>query len=115
MVPAKTNRDFPRQFTHPQRLSRMTQGERVFYLREIHGHWTTSTVSSEKLGELAEAKLIEVQVGHIGVVRLTTAGKHCKLSGRSHHATSLPLSRARTAKPRPVRRRDHTPKPRPLV
>jgi len=93
----------------------MTQGECVFYLREIHGHWTTSTVSSEKLGQLAEAKLIEVQAGQPCMVRLTTTGKRCKLDGRSHYNTSLPHSRARTEKPRQWRRRDNVPKPKPLV
>ena len=93
----------------------MTEGESVFYLREIHGHWTTSTVSSEKLGQLADAKLIEVQVGHPAMVRLTSAGKQCKLDGRSRYQTTLPLSRSRNSPPRPVRRRANAPKAKPLV
>ena len=87
----------------------------MFYLREIHGHWRASTVSSEKLGELAEARLIEVQDGHTGVVRLTSAGSQCKIAGRSHYKTSLPLTRSRAATFRPARGRFDAAKAKPLV
>jgi hypothetical protein len=93
----------------------MTQGEVVFYLREIHGHWTTSTVSSEKLGELAEAKLIEMQDGAASIVRLTAAGQQCKVAGRSRYNTTLSLTRSPDARPRTFRKRTATTKPRPLV
>jgi hypothetical protein len=114
------NHDFARSRGKPRRLCAMTQGERAFYLREIHGHWTTTAVSSEKLGELAQAKLIEVQAGHLGVVRLTSAGERCKIGARSHYQNSLPLSRSRSRtaasrSSRPPRARDVVLKPKPLV
>jgi hypothetical protein len=63
----------------------MTQGETVFYLREIHSHWSTSNLSSEKLAELEAAKLIERRTEPLITVRLTPEGERCKAAGRSRH------------------------------
>jgi hypothetical protein len=60
----------------------MTQGETLFYLREIHSHWCTSNVSPEKLAELEAAKLIERGAQPMPVVRLTAEGARWKTSGR---------------------------------
>lgn len=89
----------------------------MFYLREIHGHWTASNVSAEKLAELAEAHLIEVQPGGSTVVRLTHAGRRCKLAGRSTFKTTLSTSRlpALTRAPRRRLMRSPAKLPKPLV
>jgi hypothetical protein len=60
----------------------MTQGETLFYLREIHTHWCTSNISSSKLAELETAKLIERNAHPVPVVRLTSEGARWKNSGR---------------------------------
>ena len=60
----------------------MTQGETLFYLREIHSHWSTSNVSRDKLAELAAAKLIEINDTSILAVRLTNEGAKVKSNGR---------------------------------
>jgi len=60
----------------------MTQGETLFYLREIHSHWCTSNVSREKLAELELARLIEINGTPIVAVRLTSEGAKVKTMGR---------------------------------
>ena len=62
----------------------MTQGETLFYLREIHSHWGASNLSSEKLAELEAAKLIECNHAAIAEVRLTGEGSRQKMLGRHH-------------------------------
>ena len=60
----------------------MTQGETLFYLREIQSHWSTSNVSRDKLNELEAAKLIEINSVPFIAVRLTSDGAKLKTSGR---------------------------------
>jgi hypothetical protein len=60
----------------------MTQGETLFYLREIHSHWSTSNVSRDKLAELEATKLIEINNDPIIAVRLTSEGARIKSAGR---------------------------------
>ena len=43
----------------------MTEGELRFYLREIHTYWTASRISSERVTQLCEAKLIERSIDDI--------------------------------------------------
>ncbi|HWN96808.1 MAG TPA: hypothetical protein VNT99_17400 [Methylomirabilota bacterium] len=64
----------------------MTQGETLFYLREIHTHWCTSNISTDKLAELETAKLIERNAQPVPVVRLTSEGARWKNSGRPQRA-----------------------------
>lgn len=72
----------------------MTQGETLFYLREIHSHWCTSNVSRDKLTELESAKLIEINSVPQVVVRLTSEGARMKALGRP------PTSRGRGISPK---------------
>jgi hypothetical protein len=60
----------------------MTQGETLFYLREIQSHWSTSNVSRDKLAELEAAKLIEINTVPFIAVRLTSEGARLKTAGR---------------------------------
>src|SRR5207253_1548566 len=108
---------FPRAFGASRRLCAMTQGEYLFYLREIHGHWCASNVSPDKLEELAGANLIELRPGPPPSVRLTVLGKQCKFDGRSDYKSRLPVSRRQKAKPRTQRPRatSRISRPRPLV
>ena len=71
----------------------MTQGETLFYLREIHTHWSTSNVSRDKLAVLEAAKLIEISNEPVLAVRLTSEGVRTKAIGRPDASNSrgLPL------------------------
>ena len=60
----------------------MTQGETLFYLREIHTHWCASNISADKLAELETAKLIERNMQPVPLVRLTSEGARWKTAGR---------------------------------
>ena len=60
----------------------MTQGETLFYLREIHSHWSTSNVSRDKLAQMEAAKLIEINGEPVFAVRLTSEGAKIKTMGR---------------------------------
>lgn len=80
----------------------MTQGECVFYLREIRSRWGSTKVSGEKLGELAAANLIEIQAEPVFQVRLTSTGEKYKIASRSHYHTTLPVVSA-PLRPRKVR------------
>jgi hypothetical protein len=60
----------------------MTQGETLFYLREIQSHWSTSNVSRDKLAELEAARLIEINGTPVLAVRLTSEGARTKSLGR---------------------------------
>jgi hypothetical protein len=74
----------------------MTQGETLFYLREIHQYWRTSNISSDKLVELEAAKLIERSTDPFPAVRLTRDGVRWKASGRPQNSTSsIRLNRKR--------------------
>jgi hypothetical protein len=94
----------------------MTQGETLFYLREIHAHWSTSNVSADKLAVLKAANLIEMNGQPITAVRLTREGALTKALGRPSRSTGQGLSSHQ--KP-PPRRKHHQKKaisrPRPLV
>jgi hypothetical protein len=94
----------------------MTQGETLFYLREIHAHWSTSNVSSEKLAVLKAANLIEMNGQPIAAVRLTREGALTKALGRPTRSTGNALSSHQTT---PARKKHHRKKavarPRPLV
>jgi len=83
----------------------MTEGETLFYLREIHSHWCTSNVSAEKLNELEAARLIEINGAPIQAVRLTSEGARRKTLGRPPGMTNG-ISLKRKAKNfRPQQRR----------
>lgn len=60
----------------------MTQGETLFYLREIHSHWCASNLSRDKLAELEAARLIEINQMPAIAVRLTGEGAKIKTMGR---------------------------------
>jgi hypothetical protein len=80
----------------------MTQGETLFYLREIRTHWCTSNVSGDKLAELESAKLIERNGEPVPTVRLTSEGARVKALGqRSAVGSGIRLMQ----KPQAVRRR----------
>jgi hypothetical protein len=91
----------------------MTDGERRFYLREIHSHWTTPRISKERVAELLAAKLVEHSTEAVGMIRLTHAGLVEKTASRQRKSNST-LSlvrkpdnsarnrRARSAPPRPL-------------
>ena len=103
----------PREERALQRRCAMTQGECLFYLREIQTHWCTSNVSPDKLATLVDARLIELRPGPVPAVRLTHDGERHKVAGRSHYETGLRL-RTRPEKRQRAPRRDVS-KPRPLV
>jgi hypothetical protein len=72
----------------------MTQGETLFYLREIRSHWCASNVSLDKLAELESAKLIERSAEPVPTVRLTSQGAQFKASGqRPSKDSNLNLTR----------------------
>jgi hypothetical protein len=91
----------------------MTQGETLFYLREIHTHWCTSNVSRDKLGELEIAKLIEINGEPVFAVRLTGEGVRIKTSGRPPALNGKGIS-PRQRSLRPPRARKILPPPRSL-
>lgn len=71
----------------------MTQGETLFYLREIHPRWSASNVSLEKLAELHAANLIEMDGAPSPVVRLTSEGVRRKALGRRSATGGISLTR----------------------
>lgn len=88
----------------------MTQGETLFYLREIHSHWCTSNVSRDKLTELETARLIEINGEPVLAVRLTSQGSKLKTAGRPSSSNGRGISpkqrgfarhRARRSAPKP--------------
>ena len=93
----------------------MTEGEILFYLREVHPHWSDSNVSWEKLAELEAANLIEITGNPVPVVRLTSEGARRKLSGRRQStADGIRLTRkAKTFQRRASKK--NVPRARPLV
>ena len=90
----------------------MTQGETLFYLREIHSHWCTSNVSRDKLAELEFAKLIEINGAPVVAVRLTGEGAKVKAMGRPAASNGKGISprenRFRQRQPRKVVARGKT-------
>lgn len=93
----------------------MTEGETLFYLREIHLNWATSNVSMDKLAELEAGKLIEINSTPVPAVRLTSEGARRKTLGRrASSAGGLSLTRKQTAF-RPHRQRKVVPQVKPLV
>ena len=97
----------------------MTQGETLFYLREIRTHWCTSNVSPDKLAELEAAKLIERNSEPVPTVRLTAEGARQKIAGRPRDAVSrISLTqRNLTRQKRKFRRSSghtHVPRAKPL-
>lgn len=94
----------------------MTEGETLFYLREIRSHWSTSNVSAEKLAELEQAKLIERQAEPVPAVRLTTEGVRLKARGQRPIAEPTFGSKAQSRPQRKFRRqKQFAPAPKPLV
>ena len=91
----------------------MTQGETLFYLREIRSHWSTSNVSSEKLAELEAAGLIESILSPVLAFRLTNEGARCKALGRPPSGdTRISLTdKKRTFRRRIPKRNVAAPKP----
>ena len=93
----------------------MTEGEILFYLREVHPHWSASNVSSDKLAELEAATLIEITGIPAPVVRLTSEGARRKFAGRRH---SMDDGIRLTRKTKTFQRRaskKNVPRARPLV
>ena len=91
----------------------MTQGETLFYLREIHSHWCTSNVSRGKLEELEMAKLIEINGEPVFAVRLTSEGAKIKTMGRPSAVNGQGVS-PRKSNPRPRRAKKIAIQPRRL-
>ena len=94
--------------------SGMTEGETRFYLREIHSHWTTPRISSERVAELLAAKLIEHSTEAVGMIRLTHSGLVQKNASRQRKSNST-LSLVRKPDNSQRGRRSHLAPPRPLV
>jgi hypothetical protein len=93
----------------------MTPGETLFYLREIHPHWTTSNVSATKLAELHAARLIEINTA-LPTVRLTSEGARCKNLGRKHGAQTTEVRSLRMVRAfRPRSAKKNVTRARPLV
>ena len=93
----------------------MTEGEILFYLREVHPHWCASNVSSDKLAELESATLIEITGNPIPVVRLTSEGARRKLLGR-RRSTDDGISLTRKTKTFRLRAsKKNVPRAKPLV
>jgi hypothetical protein len=106
---------FLASFAFEGELVSMTQGETLFYLREIQGHWSTSNVSTDKLAELEAAKLIEINASPVPAVRLTSEGVRCKALGH-RHATQGGLTLTGKAKVfRQRARKAALPRPKPLA
>lgn len=94
----------------------MTQGETLFYLREMHTHWCTSNISSDKLAELEAARLIERSAQPMPVVRLTSEGAKWKMSGRPRGANPSGIALTRDRRTFGKRRqRKNVPPVKPLV
>ena len=73
----------------------MTEGEIVFYLREVHSSWGATNLSSEKLGELEGAGLIERRTDPYAEVRLTPEGVRCKEASRASRRAVPFVARAK--------------------
>ena len=92
----------------------MTDGERRFYLREIHPYWSTPRISEERVAELHAANLIERSTDPVAMIRLTNEGAREKTAGRQRKSNST-LSLVRTPDRTARRgRRNQLPTPRPL-
>ena len=80
------------QKDHPTRMSR---GEIIFYLRDVHRHWSTPCISYHKIEELEQQDLIERSPTGICAIRLTEQGarvKNCQQTQGSVKARSrIPL------------------------
>jgi hypothetical protein len=66
----------------------MTEGEKIFYLRELRRKWTSTRLSAETLSSLESAKLIEQRGGPSGLVRLTAEGYRSKAASRPRHTNA---------------------------
>jgi hypothetical protein len=92
----------------------MTDGERRFYLREIHSHWTTPRISMERVAELVAANLVELSTEAAGMIRLTHTGAAQKTASRQRKSNSkLNLTRKPDNSAR--NRRSRLTLPRPLA
>ena len=60
---------------HPIRMSR---GEIIFYLRDVHRYWSTPRISYQEIEELEQENLIERSPTGICAIRLTEQGVHFK-------------------------------------
>lgn len=83
----------------------MTKDEVRFYLREIHPYWTPPRISTEKIAELEQQKLVERSVVSVPVIRLTHEGAREKAAGQQRKSNSR-LKLVRTPKHRPKVRRE---------
>jgi hypothetical protein len=92
----------------------MTDGERRFYLREIHSHWVTPRISKERVAELVAANLVELSTEAVGMIRLTHAGVAEKTASRQRKTNST-LSLVRKPDNSARNRRSRSAPPRPLV
>ena len=91
----------------------MTEGERRFYLREIHPHWAAPRISKEMVTELLAANLVELSPEAGGMVRLTHAGVVEKTAARQRKSNST-LSLVRKPDNSARQRRSRQGPPRPL-
>lgn len=92
----------------------MTEGERRFYLREIHSNWTTPRISSERVAELLAANLVELSIEAGGMIRLTHSGAAAKTASRQRKSNST-LSLVRKPDNSARHRRSRQGPPRPLA
>lgn len=57
---------------------RMSRGEIIFYLRDVHRYWSTPRISHHEIEELEQENLIERRITGICAIRLTEQGERVK-------------------------------------
>lgn len=76
--------------------ARMSRGEIIFYLRDVHRYWSTPRISYHEIEELEQENLIERSTNGILAIRLTEQGARVKIGGNSKRresATGIARSR----------------------
>ena len=61
-----------------QHQIRMSRGELIFYLRDVHRYWSTPRISYHEIEELEQQNLIERSPNGICAIRLTEQGARIK-------------------------------------
>lgn len=57
---------------------RMSRGEIIFYLRDVHRYWSTPRISYHEMEELEQQNLIQRSTTGVCAIRLTDEGARVK-------------------------------------
>ena len=76
-----------------QHQIRMSRGEIIFYLRDVHRYWSTPRISYPEIEELEQENLIERSPTGICAIRLTEQGARVKNTGPKNFPALFTLER----------------------